>query len=239
MKSIEVFFTPDLYDYRHNDDPQQVVVLDILRATTAICTAIYAGVKGIIPVADVQDLKKFKENGYLIASEREGIKVDFADFGNSPFTFLDNDLKGKSIAYSTTNGTLAIEKVAESSSQVLIGAYSNISVLCNYLIEQNQSVIVVCSGWKGKFSLEDAIVAGAFCEKLMESGKFLIDCDSANASLDLWNIAKNNLLEYVEKCTHRVRLRKLKLDDVLEYCFTADKAPVVPIFKDGIIQKKK
>ena len=184
-------------------------------------------------------MKKFKDNGYLIASEREGVKVDFADFGNSPFTFLENDLKGKSIAYSTTNGTLAIEKVSETNSHILIGAYSNISVLCNYLIDQNQSVIFVCSGWKGKFSLEDALIAGAFCEKLLESGKFIIECDGANASLDLWMVAKNNLMDYIQKCSHRQRLRKLNLDDVLEYCFTADNAPVIPIYKDGIIQKKK
>lgn len=238
MKSIEVIFSPDLYDYGHNDE-HQVVVLDILRATTAMTTAIHSGVKGIIPVAEIEDLKRFKENGYLIASEREGIKVDFADFGNSPFTFIENDLTGKVIAYSTTNGTIAIEKVAESSSQVLIGAYTNISVICEYLKKQDESVVFLCSGWKGKFSLEDAIIAGAYCERLLESGEYTSDCDSVHAAMDLWSIAKKDILGYVEKCSHRKRLRKLQLDDVIEYCFTADKTPVIPIFKDGMIQKQQ
>lgn len=238
MKSIEVIFSPDLYDYGHNDE-HQVVVLDILRATTAMTTAIYKGVKGIIPVAEIEDLKRFKENGYLIASEREGIKVDFADFGNSPFTFIENDLTGKTIAYSTTNGTIAIEKVAESSSQVLIGAYTNISILCDYLIEKNQAVVLLCSGWKGKFSLEDAIIAGAYCEKLIESGHFSTECDSAYAAMDLWSMAKKDIMTYVEKCSHRKRLRTLELDNVIEFCFTPDTTPIIPIFKDGIIQKKQ
>lgn len=238
MKSIEVIFSPDLYDYGHNDE-HQVVVLDILRATTAMTTAIYKGVKGIIPVAEIEELKRFKENGYLIASEREGIKVDFADFGNSPFTFIENDLTGKTIAYSTTNGTIAIEKVAESSSEVLIGAYTNISVLCDYLKEKNQAIVFLCSGWKGKFSLEDAIIAGAYCERLIDSGCFSTDCDSAHAAMDLWSIAKNDLMAYIEKCSHRERLRKLELDDVIEFCFTPDKTPIIPIFKDGFIQKQK
>lgn len=238
MKTIEVCFTPDLYDQRHTDGNHVAVVIDVLRATTAICTAIQYGVKGVIPVADIQDLKRLKENGYIIASEREGIKVDFADFGNSPFTFIENDLKGKTIAYSTTNGTTAIEKVAEHGTIIYIGAYTNISLLCETLIEQNKSIVIVCSGWKGKFCLEDAIIAGAYCERLLESKKFQQICDSSTASIDLWNIANVDLLGYVEKCIHRQRLRKLGLDDVIEYCFTADKSPVVPIYLDGIIQKK-
>lgn len=238
MKTIEVCFTPDLYDFRHTEGQHVTIVIDVLRATTAICAALHSGVKGIIPVADIQDLKKLKENGYIIASEREGIKVDFADFGNSPFTFLQNDLKGKVIAYSTTNGTVAIEKIAEHDAPIYIGAYTNISILCDTIINLNKSVVIVCSGWKGKFSLEDAVIAGAYCERLIESKKFSKICDSSSASIDLWNIAKHNLLEYIDKCIHRQRLQRLGLDDVLEFCFTADQSPVVPIFFDGMIQLK-
>ncbi len=238
MKTIEVCFTPDLYDSRHTEGHHVAIVIDVLRATTAMCAAIYHGVKGIIPVADIQDLKRLKENGYIIASEREGIKVDFADFGNSPFTFIENDLKGRVIAYSTTNGTVAIEKIAEHNAPIYIGAYTNISKLCETIINLNQSVVIVCSGWKGKFSLEDAVIAGAYCERFLESENYTQACDSSTAALHLWNLAKPNLLKYIDKCIHRHRLQKLGLDDVLEYCFTADKTPVAPIYFDGIIQNK-
>lgn len=238
MKTIEVCFTPDLYDQRHTEGQHVTIVIDVLRATTAMCTAIQYGVKGIIPVADIQDLKRMKENGYIIASEREGIKVDFADFGNSPFTFIENDLKGKIIAYSTTNGTVAIEKIAEHDAPIYIGAYTNISKLCETIINLNKSVVIVCSGWKGKFSLEDAVVAGAYCERFIESGNYTQICDSSTAALDIWSLAKVNLIGYIDKCIHRHRLRKLGLDDVIEYCFTADKSPVAPIYLDGIIQTK-
>jgi 2-phosphosulfolactate phosphatase len=231
MNFVEVCFTPILYNERTIKDNFAVVVVDILRATTSICAAFANDVLSIIPVTSIEEAKAYKEQGYLIASERGGKKLDFADFGNSAFSFMNEEVKGKTIVYSTTNGTEAIE-IAKDSDVLVIGAFSNFDSLSQWLINQNLNVVILCSGWKNKFNLEDSIFAGALTEKLINNS-FTTECDSAKAAIDLWSIAKENLLGYIEKAAHRDRLRKLNLDDVLDFSFKFNTANVVPVLKEG------
>lgn len=234
MNTIEVCFTPKLYSEIVTKKDFIVVMVDILRASTSICAAFENGVKAIIPVASLEEAKEYKEKGYLVASEREGIVLGFADFGNSAFNFMTDAVKGKTIAYSTTNGTQAIE-MAKNAEGLTVGSFSNLTALCNWLIAQQKNVVILCAGWKNKFNLEDSIFAGALTEQMLKSPDFKIDCDSAEAALDLWSIAKTNPLKYIQKAAHRERLRKLNLDDVLEFTFQLDTANVVPLLKNGVL----
>ncbi len=143
MNSIEVCFVPVTYDLFHKDD-SIVVIVDILRATSSICTAFHNGASKIIPVATIEEAKNYKEKGYIVAAERDGIKIDFADFGNSPFNFCKENVENKEIVYSTTNGTYCILK-ARNSYRVIIGSYLNISVLEKFLVEENRSVVLLCA----------------------------------------------------------------------------------------------
>jgi 2-phosphosulfolactate phosphatase len=234
MNTIEVCFTPKLYSEIVTNNNFIVVMVDILRASTSICAAFANGVEAIIPVASLDEAKEYKAKGYLVASEREGIVMGFADFGNSAFNFMTEAVKGKTIAYSTTNGTQAIE-LAKNAEGLVIGAFSNITALSQWLINQHSNVVILCAGWKNKFNLEDSIFAGALIEQLLTSADLIMDCDSAEAALDLWSIAKSNPLAYIQKAAHRERLRKLKLDDVLDFTFQLDTANVVPILKNGVL----
>lgn len=232
-KKIEVCFSPALYHLYHNPKAN-VVVIDIMRATTAICAAFAAGAKKIIPVGTVEDAKKMKDAGYTLAAERDGKVLDFADFGNSPFNFTPENVKGKTIAYSTTNGTQAIN-IARDARKIFIGAFTNLSTIVNYLERDVNDLVILCSGWKDRFNLEDTLCAGAIAERLLASGKYCTICDSTNASIDLWKVAKPNLLEYIQKAAHRERLRKMVLDDVVEYCHTPDSVTVLPYYSEGAI----
>ncbi len=234
LHSIEVCFSPVLYPYILNDNNYIVVIIDILRASTAICTAFQNGVDKIIPVASIEEAKEYKDKGFTVAAERNGIKIDFADFGNSPFNFTPEKVKGKSIVYSTTNGTQAIKTVKDCK-DVVIGCFINLSYLAKWLREQNRNVLILCSGWKQKFSLEDTVCAGALIEELLKHPDYIIHCDSATASLDLWSIAKNDLRGYMNKALHRHRLQKLGLDDVLEYSFTLNTVNVIPKMENGAL----
>ncbi len=228
---IEVCFSPLLYDKYHSDS-NVVVVCDILRATTSICTALGNGATEVIPIRSVEEARKYKEQGYMLAGEREGITLDFADFGNSPFNFTPERVAGKPIAYSTTNGTKAVF-LGKDSKGVVIGAFINIAAVAHYLRQQRQNVLVLCAGWKGKFCLEDTLFAGALAETLMADGLYTTECDSAHAALDLWSIAKTDLMGYVQKMAQRERLRAKGLDDVLDYCFTIDTSSVVPVLVEN------
>lgn len=234
-RKIEVCFSPALYPYFENPEAV-VIVVDILRASTAICAAFMNGVKKIIPVGTLEEAKAMKDQGYMVAAERDGIVRDFADFGNSPFNFTEDKVKDKEIVYSTTNGTQAIQ-LASSSSKVLVGSFLNFSAINNYLIKSNRDGIILCAGWKNKFNLEDTIYAGAVVEYLLANGGYTTDCDSAFASMDLWSLAKGNLLEYIDKAAQRHRLKKNRLDDVLEYCHTFDLTDIIPVLKGNYLVK--
>ena len=102
--NIEVCFSPTLFPSFRNSGAIAVIT-DILRASSAIVTAFENGVERIIPVGTLEEAKEYKEKGFMVAAERDGIVRDFADFGNSPFNFTKEKVEGQEIVYSTTNGT--------------------------------------------------------------------------------------------------------------------------------------
>jgi len=230
---LEVCLSPAIYS-KHADDNNLVVIVDILRATSSICAAIHNGVKKLIPVATVEEAREMKNRGYMVASERDGYVLDFADFGNSPFNFTPEKVKGKEIVYSTTNGTRCIH-MASHSKAVVIGSFLNITSLADWLIQQNSPVLIFCASWKDRFSLEDTVFAGALSELLLNSGKFETICDAVTASVDLWNLAKTDLSAYIQKAAQKNRLASKGLDDCIEYCLTADQTEVIPFFADDCL----
>ena len=228
QKKVEVCFSPAIFNCYENSEAI-VVVVDILRATSAICAAFINGAEAVIPVGTIEEARSYKQNGYLVAAERDGIILDFADFGNSPFNFTSTQVGGKTVAYSTTNGTQAIQ-MASSCYGVVVGAYLNITALTQWLISQKRNIIILCAGWKNKFSLEDSVFAGALTDKLIESTYFNTNCDSALAAIDLWNIAKTDLSGYMNKAAQRFRLKSNGLDDCIDYCHTLDLTNIVPFY---------
>ena len=232
-RDLETCFSPALYEpERHTGSI--VVVIDILRATSAICTAFENGAASIIPVATVPEARAYKEKGYLVAAERDGYVLDFADFGNSPFNFTREKVAGKTIVYSTTNGT-GIIKMAASAGYIIIGSFLNISALTGWISKQEKDVVLFCAGWKNRFNLEDTICAGSMAERLMNSSLYSTICDSTLAALDLWSLARSDLAGYIEKAAQRTRLRDKRLDDCIEFCLTSDFTKKIPVIKNGIL----
>ncbi len=233
--NIEVCYTPQAYNLFHKDEAI-VVVIDIFRATSAIVTAFYNGVSKMIPVATVEEAKEYQRNGFLAAAERNGEMIEGFELGNSPFGYMNNKVKGKTIAISTTNGTQAIE-ASRKATKVLVGSFLNLDVLCEYLASQKKDVILVCAGWKNKFNLEDTIFAGAVVEKLTTESGYEITCDSAIASKHLYNIAKHDLFEFLGNSSHRNRLAKLDLERDIKYCLTPNQCPVIPVMEGKYLVK--
>jgi 2-phosphosulfolactate phosphatase len=232
-RKVEVCFSPVMFsDFRN--DSSVVVIVDILRATSAIVTAFMNGVKTIIPVATLEEAMSYKKRGFLVAAERDGIVRDFADFGNSPYNFRPEIIGGKEIVYSTTNGTLSI-MMARESHRVLIGSYLNLQALADYICREDRDLVILCAGWKNKFNLEDTLFAGVLAEEVLKNPRFDTHCDSTYASIDLWNLAKNDLMGYLEKAAQRHRLKKSKLDDVIGYCHTMNLTQLIPALKENYL----
>jgi 2-phosphosulfolactate phosphatase len=232
-RRLETCFSPALYQ---PDDHLNsvVIIIDILRASSAICTAFANGAASIMPVAEVCEARDYKSRGYLVAAERDGYILDFADFGNSPFNFTRERVEGKTIVYSTTNGTAIINQ-ASSASAIAIGSFLNLSALTEWIIRQERDTLLFCAGWKNRFNLEDTVCAGAIAAKLMAGGLFTTSCDSTLAAMDLWSLAAPDLSYYIDKAAQRTRLRDKKLDDCIEFCLTIDFTDKIPIMRNGFL----
>ena len=234
-KKVEVCFTPNLYDL-HSEDAEIVVVIDVLRATTAMCTAFDNGVAKMIPVATLEEAFEYKKKGFIVAAERGGEIVEGFDIGNSPASYMDNKFEGETIVITTTNGTKAIH-TARNAPTVVIGSFTNLDALSEWLIEQNKNVLLLGSGWKNKFCLEDTMCAGAFVENLQNSGKFRCEDDSSVAAKFMYIQAKDNYLSYLKASSHRVRLAALDLNEDIKYCLTPNTSSVIPILKGNHLVK--
>jgi len=233
-KMIEVCFSPKLFSEILLKDDYIVVVVDVFRATTSICTAFEHGAKSVVTVAGVKDAPPYREKGYVVAGERDGKIIEGADFGNSPFNFSKQNVDGKDIVITTTNGTQAVEIAKQGNpTDIVFGSFLNLRALGNWLTEQNKNIVILCAAWKNKFNLEDSIYAGALVDYLSNSLDFNFNnsCDSAMAAQDLWLGSKDNLVDYIEKSSHRNRLREMMLDDVIEYCLTLNTSKKIPVLR--------
>jgi len=227
--SIEVCLSPrliELYELKG----KTVVVVDILRATSSMVTGMAHYVKEIIPVTTVEKCFELQKKGCIAAGERNGQVVDGMDMGNSPFSYMDKNLESKTIAMTTTNGTVAIEK-STSAKQILIGAFLNIQCLADYLKEYKNDVLVFCAGWKGRVNLEDSLFAGNLIHLL--EGSHTCQDDAALMARSMYTSAQHDISAYLADCAHAQRLGNLGIQKDIDFCFQKDKYQIIPHFKEG------
>jgi 2-phosphosulfolactate phosphatase len=232
---VEVCFTPNMFPL-YAEDFEVVVVIDVLRATSAICTAFHYGVEKIIPVSTLNQAIEYKDKGYYVAAERKGKIVSGFEFGNSPLAYTNDKLKDQTLVLTTTNGTKAIN-MAKDIEHLLIGSFLNLDAISNYLIELNKSALILGSGWENKFCLEDSICAGAISEQLLKTNKFESNNDSTIAAKYLFLSAKSNYFGYLKASSHRKRLKKLNLNEDIKYCLTPNQTDVIPVREDYYLKK--
>ena len=197
--------SPALFDL-YADRKSIVVVVDVLRATSTMCIAFEKGIEKMIPVSTVEEALEYRESNpnYILAAERNGAPVKGFDFGNSPQSYLELDMSGKTVVMTTTNGTKSIS-IAKKDHDVAIGSLLNLDAISKWLISQERDVIIFCAGWKDKFNLEDTLFAGALAQQLVDSDLYNNFCDATQAAQILWEKGKNDLLvskNYEKKSNH-------------------------------------
>ena len=230
---IEVSLSPALYPFRTIRQHHATVAVDLLRATTAVCAAFQAGCREVVPLDSLEALEEYRPTGYKIAAERGGKKLPGSDYGNSPTEYLRHDLAGVRLAYSTTNGTVSILKAADAD-LAFAGSFANLTVLEERLRSVAMDVVVLCSGWKNDFCIEDTLVAGALIEKLSDVAT--PHGDSAHMAVALWQQAKADPYGFcLGRASHVQRLKGFGAEEDIRFAFRQDTCPVVPILKDGIL----
>jgi len=234
-KLVEVCYSPGQY-HLYEQGFDIIVVIDVLRATSAIATALHCGVEGVIPVGTLEEAIQYRTKGYMVGAERDGQVVEGFDFGNSPYAYMNPDMKGKTVVLTTTNGTKAIQ-LARDKKIVVIGCLNNLDILCQWLIEQKQNTLILASGWKDKVNLEDTICGGAIADILLETRKFRSNEDSTVAAKFIYRSAREHLWSFLRASSHRRRLIQLNIQKDVKYCLTLNTVPCIPILKDGVLVK--
>ena len=227
MKTVDVCLSPDMMHLYEISD-RTVVVVDILRATSCMVTAFAHGVHHIVPFANLENCKAMKTHGYITSGERNGQKVEGFDKGNSPFEYMEG-MKGEKLAFTTTNGTEAIDR-SRGAMEIVIGSFLNLTAIANHLVAGNNNVIILCAGWKGKVNLEDTLFAGALVNKIREN--IAPECDAPLAAQYLYDQAKDNLVGFLANASHVRRLARLEIKEDIAFCLTADQYSLVPVL-DG------
>ena len=229
-KIISVCFTADQFE-KYADGKSTVVVVDLLRATTVISTAFKEGVVAIIPVQTLEQALSYNgKKGYIVAAERNAKPIEGFDFGNSPFHYINADVNGKTLVLTTTNGTKAIYNAREH--KVITASYINIEAVAKHLIKEHNDVIILCSGWKGVFNLEDPIFAGSLANLLIDSDKYKSSCDSLFTSRQLLKNSNGDLFSYLSGSSHRKRLKSLNMENDTRFCLSPPiRSDIIPILK--------
>jgi 2-phosphosulfolactate phosphatase len=212
-----------------------VVIIDVLRATSTIATALYNGARCVIPVDTVTRCMEIgRQIDGITAGERDGQIAEGLVYGNSPFEYPREFIEGKTLVLTTTNGTrllhMALEKGAK---EIITGSFPNLAAVCDHLVQRNQNVILGCAAWKDRVNIEDMLFAGAV---ISEIGKhFQINCDSSHIAETMYEKAKKDLFAFMKKneASHYHRLMNFGLEKDIRYCLAIDGANVLPIYEEG------
>ncbi len=231
--------SPAILDF-YDIDKSIVVIIDVLRATSTIATALYNGAKSVIPVAGVADCIRIgNQIDCITAGERDGRIAEGLAYGNSPFEYPREFVSGKTLVLTTTNGTRLLHMAHDKNAKAIItGSFPNISAVCDFLLAQNQNVILGCAAWKNRVNIEDSIFAGAVINRI---GKhFSINCDSSQMAATMYNDAKEDMFEFmkIKNASHYQRLTGYGLEKDIRYCLTADVANITVVYEDGKLLAK-
>jgi 2-phosphosulfolactate phosphatase len=165
------------------------VVIDVLRATTTIVAALAAGAKRVVPCGEIDEARqiaaRYERGTALLGGERGGLKIDHFDFGNSPGEYTPTAVGGKTLVFTTTNGTRALLR-ARGARRVVVAAFANLNAVIRWLAQERGAVHILCAGTDGKVTLEDVLCAGFIVQGLKKMAAELdLDDDSTALALNL------------------------------------------------------
>ncbi|PLV59492.1 2-phosphosulfolactate phosphatase family protein [Thermotoga sp. KOL6] len=201
------------------------VVIDVLRATSTIVTALANGAKRVIPVRTVKEALEKRRENVLICGEREARKIEGFDLGNSPLEYKKEIVFGKVIVLTTTNGTQVIEKIK--SKEIIAASFLNALAVVKYLRDK-RDIVFVCAGTNGEFSSEDFLLAGAIVKRLgREDLK-----DGAHVAKKYFESVKDLREEIKQHSSHARKLISLGFEKDVDYCLRENVSDVVPILVD-------
>jgi 2-phosphosulfolactate phosphatase len=236
---VNVLVSPSAVEELYFSD-KTVVVVDVLRATTTIVTALENGAKEIIPVHSIEFAMKASSSMFggqtLIGGERNTKKIDGFNLGNSPLEYTAERIAGKSLILFTTNGSKAIVKTKYSKT-TLIGSFLNVQSIAEHLVKVNEEAVeIVCSGANGLFCIEDTICAGMIVNEIRNMKPDVVLTDAARAAIDLSNLVANDIYKMLVNSDHGKLLIANGFEKDITYCSRLNVSTIVPEYSTNVIK---
>lgn len=220
-----------------------VVVIDVLRASTTIAVALANGARTVIPFESAEEAitrsKSFERGDYKLAGERRNLIIPGFDLGNSPGEYTREAVDGKTILFTTTNGTGAMIAV-QAAREVIVGAFVNFTVvgaMVRAAARAKSDIAILAAGSERHFSLEDAVCAGRYVRAIRRGLADVELNDGAVASLQLEKRYGNDFQRLFEESAHGRALAEAGFAADLVTCGTLDGHPVVPVYQDRQVTK--
>ncbi|OYT15624.1 MAG: 2-phosphosulfolactate phosphatase [Bacteroidetes bacterium 4572_77] len=211
---------------------KNVIIIDVLRATSVMATALQNGVQEIQTVAEIASAfqKKNENKDLLLAGERNAQKIEGFDLGNSPLEMTKEKLKGKSLIMSTSNGTQAV-KIAREAKSLRAAAFINMASVVKDLLLLKEDFTLLCSGTNARFSLDDALAAGILINRIKANTKVHLCDNSLMCSLSISR--ENKLKESLKDSYHLQLLQQRGFQKDVDYCLSLDIVDIVPVLEQG------
>ncbi len=236
IKELEVFTAATSFQ-EDEMRGKTAVMIDVLRASSTIVTALANGARGVIPVADMGAGSKISQSmdteNFLLCGEKDGEKIEGYDLGNSPLEYKPGLVKGKTIILNTTNGTKALMR-ASHAQHIVVGSFLNLGGVVEYL-KDKERIILVCAGWRGRLSLEDLLCAGNIIYELTNGELPETAYDGAKVAFGLYEKFGDDIEKTVQSSNHAHRLQDIVGAEDLSYCSRVNVMDVLPVMKEGII----
>jgi len=243
---LDTYLSPYFPETESLFEDSIVVMVDIFRSSTTIAAALYNGAKDIIPCDSLDKAVRIyssinKEIRYL-GGERNGTKPSGFDAGNSPFEYSEENIKGKSIVFTTSNGTVTFLKAKLARCRIIAG-FVNHTAIVNFILEEIGKIIaddkqpkiyILNSGTNGRLSFEDIYYSGYLINSLTKKANIKFFTDSCYVAL---NIYENNNIDSLKDKQHAKKLIELGYKDDIDISLKEDIFPVVPILIDSVIKK--
>ncbi len=243
---IDALLTPFFPEKENLFNDTIVLMIDVMRASTTVCSAIYNGAREVIPTDGtdkaIQIYNNLSKEIRFLGGERGGVKPSGFDAGNSPLEYSESSVRNKTVILTTTNGTKIFQKAKLAKIRIVAG-FVNISAIIEYLRknffgkDNVPDIFLLCAGNDGRISYEDTICAGAYIHEFNRTFKVNDMTDSAHLSMNLYNLHAKDLKEFLGSSEHALKLKTLGYFEDINSCLTFDKYPVVPVISGNGIKR--